>query len=326
MIVFVYPWLLLTLPLPFLLRALSPEHREQTLAVCVPWFSRLARLAGGSPSRRAIPSQRSLLRTIAVAAVWSLVVLALMRPQWVGPPLHLIVPTRDMMLIVDLSGSMETEDFTAQDGSKVSRLTAVKDVVGDFLLRRQGDRVGLIVFGNAPFIQVPFTQDLDAARLLLEQTEPRMAGPKTALGDSIGLAIRMFEESEVSERVIIALTDGNDTGSRIEPLKAASIAADEGITIHTVAVGDPTAAGEEKLDEATLRQMAEVTRGKFFRASDREELAGIYAELDRIEPQELETQSHRPRRDLYHYALAAAFLCSLLALTRMPARKEAARD
>ena len=152
---------------------------------------------------------------------------------------------------------MDAEDFTSRNGDKVNRLAAVKETVGEFLAKRDGDRVGLIVFGNAPFVQVPFTQDLDACRMLLEETAVRMAGPKTAFGDAIGLGITLFERSEVDDRVMIALTDGNDTGSKIPPTEAAKIARDNEIQIHVVGVGDPTATGEELLDEEALQAVAQ---------------------------------------------------------------------
>jgi Ca-activated chloride channel family protein len=194
----------------------------------------------------------------------------------------------------------------------VDRLAAVKEVLDDFLTRREGDRVGLIVFGNAAFTQVPFTQDLEAARILLEETRARMAGPRTAFGDAIGLAITLFEESEVEDRVVIALTDGNDTGSRVPPAEAARIAEDRGISIHVIGVGDPAAVGEEKLDEEALRTVATTTGGRYFHAADRDELQEIYAELDRIGTREVETATYRPRRDLFHWPLAVFLVLSLL--------------
>ena len=231
-------------------------------------------------------------------------VVAIARPQYLEPPVSRVVPTRDLMLLVDLSGSMETEDFTNANGDTVDRLSAVKEVLDGFLTRREGDRVGLIVFGNAAFTQVPFTQDLAASRILLEETRVRMAGPRTAFGDAIGLAITLFEQSEVEERVIIALTDGNDTGSRVPPSEAAKIARDNGITIHVIGVGDPAAVGEEKLDEGVLRGVASTTGGRYFHAADRDQLQEIYTELDRIDTREVETATYRPRIDLFHWPLA----------------------
>jgi Ca-activated chloride channel family protein len=173
----------------------------------------MAQVLGQQPSAGAVVIQAKTMELLYLWLLWTILVVAIARPQYLEPPVSQVVPTRDLMLLVDLSGSMEAEDFTNQQGKQVDRLTAVKEVLDEFLTRREGDRVGLIVFGNAAFTQVPFTQDLNATRILLEETTVRMAGPRTALGDAIGLAITLFEQSEVEERVIVALTDGNDTRS-----------------------------------------------------------------------------------------------------------------
>jgi Ca-activated chloride channel family protein len=169
----------------------------------------------------------------------------------------------------------------------------------------------MVVFGSAPFVQVPFTQDLEVVRELVRETAPRMAGPKTSLGDALGLGITLFESSTVEERVMIALTDGNDTGSRVPPTEAARIAKDNGITLHTIAFGDPASVGEETFDEATLKTMAQITGGRYFYAADREKLEGIYAEIDRIETRKVDTISFRPRLDLFHMPLALALIFSM---------------
>jgi Ca-activated chloride channel family protein len=185
--------------------------------------------------------------------------------------------------------------------------------MGEFLARRQGDRVGLVVFGTAPFLQVPFTTDLNLCRQLLDETAVRMAGPRTALGDAIGLGIKLFEGSEAPTKTLIALTDGNDTSSAIPPAEAAQVARDRGITIHTVAIGDPTTVGEEALDEQALQAVAQITHGDSFLAINREQLAGVYQRLDQIETRDVKTISHRPRRDLFFWPLAAALLLTLAA-------------
>lgn len=308
---FTYPWLFFALSLPLFIHWAVKPYSEKRLAVRSPWFGRLVRFSGHQPGDGAVVQHRTLKETIVGIAVWGLLVFALTRPQYIEPPIHKTVPTRDLLLLMDLSGSMETEDFTNAAGERVTRLAAVKEVLDDFLSRREGDRVGLIVFGNAAFVQVPFTQDLDASRMLLEQLFPRMAGPKTALGDAIGLGITLFERSDVKQRVIIALTDGNDTGSQVPPAQAARIAADKDIVIHTIAVGDPTAVGEEKLDEEALKDLSQTTGGQYFYAGDRDALEGIYKALDLLEVRQVETISYRPRLDLFHWPLAAAFLLSL---------------
>jgi Ca-activated chloride channel family protein len=306
-----HPWLLLLILLPVVLRRLLPAFRESRRAVRVPWFQRTADLLGKKPTSGAVIVEPRPMQRLMQALAWCLLILALAGPNYLEPPINRVTPTRDLLLLVDLSGSMETEDFTNLQGETVDRLAAVKEVLDDFLTRREGDRVGLIVFGNAAFVQVPFTQDLAACRILLDETAVRMAGPRTAFGDSIGLGITLFERSELQDRVIIALTDGNDTGSKVPPAEAARIARDEGITIHVVGVGDPTATGEQKLDEEALEDVASITRGHYFHAADRGELAAIYGELDKLDTREVETQSYRPRLALFHWPLGAFLLMGL---------------
>ncbi|HET6564448.1 MAG TPA: VWA domain-containing protein, partial [Xanthomonadales bacterium] len=164
---------------------------------------------------------------------------------------------------------------------------------------------------SAAFVQAPFTEDLEVCRQLLDEAQVRMAGPQTAFGDALGLAINTFERSTVEDRVLIALTDGNDTSSQVPPEKAAQIAADKGIVIHTVAVGDPKAVGEDALDEATLKSVASNTGGLYSHANNREQLEAIYDQLDQLEQQKVQTVSHRPRRDVFWWPLAVALLLSM---------------
>lgn len=307
-----HPWLPALIMLPLILRLLLPPYSEPKQAIRTPWFDHFASLFGIEPGVGATVARTSPPRLIFQLLLWALVVLALARPQFIEEPIRRVVPTRDLLLLVDLSGSMEATDFTNAAGEKVDRLTAVKEVLDEFLTRREGDRVGLIVFGNAAFVQVPFTQDLDACRMLLEETAVRMAGPKTAFGDAIGLGITLFERSEVDDRVMIALTDGNDTGSKIPPTEAAKIARDNEILIHVVGVGDPTATGEELLDEEALQAVADTTRGRYFFAQDRDQLEEIYDELDRIDTRDVEAETYRPRLDLFHWPLAVFLVVSLV--------------
>ena len=224
MITLSYPWLVIIVLVPLLLRWLLPAHRESRAAVLVPFLPRLASLTSQTPTPGAVVLQRSRLQGVFLVVAWLCTVIALARPQWVEQPIIKTVPRRDMLLAVDLSGSMATEDFSDDQGRQVDRLTAVKQVLDEFLSRRQGDRVGLIVFGSAAFVQAPFTEDLQVCRALLKEAQVRMAGPRTKLGDAVGLAITVFERSDVKERVLIVLTDGNDTGSQVPPDKAAAIA------------------------------------------------------------------------------------------------------
>lgn len=308
MLTFLYPWMFALVVLPLLVRWLVPPRIESISAVRVPFFSRLeaAGVKGGS--------DRSKQRSLTVATiVWVLVLIALARPQWLEKPIERTLPTRDLLLLVDLSGSMDQKDFKDPAGQPIDRLEAVKSVLDEFLLKRQGDRVGLVVFGSAPFLQVPFTTDLELCRQLLDETAVGMAGPRTALGDAIGLGIQLFDKSDAPAKTMIALTDGNDTASSVPPGEAARVARDREITIHTIAIGDPETVGEEKIDQEALREVAATTEsGQFFLALDRKELAGIYDRLDEIETRDVKTVSHRPRRDLYFWPLGLALLLSLL--------------
>jgi len=311
MYTFSHQWFFLLIILPLILRIVLPAYSETRKAIRVPWFQRVSNLLGTKPAEGAVIPEKNVSLRIFHFLLWILIVLAMTGPQYLEPPVSRIIPTRDLMLLVDLSGSMDTLDFTNSRGDKVDRLSAVKEVIDDFLTRREGDRVGLIVFGNAPFVQVPFTQDLEACRLLLEETAVRMAGPRTAFGDAIGLGITLFEESEVKNRLLIALTDGNDTGSKVPPKEAAKIASDNGIKIYVIGVGDPSATGEEELDEEALLAVASETGGRYFHAEDRKQLQEIYEELDRIETREVETESYRPRRDLFYWPLGLFLVLTL---------------
>lgn len=307
MLTFAHAWIFWLTLLPVAVWFLLPPRQRGRSALRVPFLSRLQ---DSHPNSGAV--QRRVAGSLLLLAVgWILVVAALARPQWLEPPITRTIPTRDLLMIVDLSASMEQEDFTSLDGEFVDRLTAVKEVMGDFLTQREGDRVGLVVFGNSPFLQVPFTTDLELCRQLLDQSDVGMAGPRTALGDAIGLGIGLFDDSTAPAKTIIALTDGNDTGSSVPPVEASRIARDRDITIHTIAVGDPTTVGEEAIDQQALKEVAENTNGEFFLALNRAELTDIYDSLDKIETREVKTVSHRPRRDLFFWPLGLALLVSL---------------
>ena len=303
MITISYPWLLLLLPLPWLL-LLVPTKPIAQAAVRVPFGRRIRRALQGSGPRSSTKLPRR--RHFVLGMSWLLLLCALVRPQWLEPPETRNLPMRDLLLLVDLSGSMRQQDFTSQTGLRIDRLTAVKQVLGDFLERRDGDRVGLVVFGDAAYLQAPFSADLELSRQLLEETAIGMAGPRTAFGDAIGLGISLFDSSDAPTKTMIALTDGNDTASQVPPPEAARVARERGLRVHTVAIGDPTTLGEEKLDEVILRDVAQITGGSYFFAADRAELAGIYAELDRIETRQVSVISHRVRRELYYWPLLAA--------------------
>lgn len=303
-----HPWLLAMLPLPLLVWWLLPAYREETASVRLPFFDEITRAAGVSPTQGSVVPRTNWAQKLLAPVCWALIVLALARLQYVEPPLEKTEPKRDLMLSLDLSQSMDTRDFRDTTGQVVPRVEAVRKVVADFVARRPGDRIGLIAFGDAPYPLVPFTLDHRTVQAMLADTLPGMAGPRTALGDSIGLAIKMFADSPAPDKVLVVLTDGNDTASKMPPDKAAGIAKQNKITVHAVGIGDPNATGEGKLDQSALQKIAQATGGRYFFGEDQNQLAGIYATLDSITPANQKTLSWRPRIELFHYPLGAALI------------------
>jgi Ca-activated chloride channel homolog len=322
MLEFTQPWAFILLLAPALIHWLAPPHWESRDSLQVPYFQRLVDLSGETPRAGASIRRRLLIQALASLFGWCLLVTALARPEWVGEPVKLEKTARDLMLALDLSGSMDATDFRGASGEEVNRLVAAKGVLREFIAGREGDRLGLIVFGNAAYIQAPFTDDHQALLELLDASIVNMAGPSTALGDSIGLAIAHFRQSKTENRVLIVLTDGNDTGSKVPPLDAAEVAKVEGVTIYTVAVGDPATVGEEALDMETLKAVAEVTGGSSYAATDREALIETYKRIDALEPASYDSLSYRPRSAMFHVPLA---VFALLYVLTMPLFALAAR-
>lgn len=303
-----YLWSLALLPLPLLIYWLLPPYKEEQDSLRLSFFSYISSAMGIVPQPGAVIIEPNWLQRILAPICWGLIVLALARPQRVEPPIQKIQPGRDVMLALDISQSMETPDFRSADGEHLRRVDAVKHVVTDFIQRRTNDRIGLIVFGQAAFPVTPFTLDHEACIKILGQTDAGMAGPQTMIGDAIGLAIKQFDSSDAKQRVLILLTDGNDTGSRMPPRKAAEIASQRGITIHVVGIGDPHATGEDKVDYAALDGIAKATGGQLFHGENRTELEKAYATLDAITPQNFKTLSYQPKSELFMLPLGAAVL------------------
>lgn len=307
---FDYPWPLLLLPLPWLAWRYLPDYREARSAVRVPFFTGMSRAVGEKPA--ASGSQGNRRQLMLNLLVWGLLVLAIARPVWIEKPIERQQPVRDLMLAIDISQSMQTEDFTDASGQKIDRLTAVKQVVQGFIQRRKDDRLGLILFGSGAYPQAPLTLDHASLALLLDDSGIGMAGPNTAIGDAIGLSLKLLDAAHEQEKVLILLTDGNDTSSAITPEHAASMAAAKGVVIHTIGIGDPSASGEAKVNLSALQQIAETTGGRYLRAENRDTLDQVYATLDQLTPHQVKTLSHQPKRDLFWLPLAAAL--SLFAL------------
>ncbi|WP_045387275.1 VWA domain-containing protein [Falsirhodobacter sp. alg1] len=306
MLEFDAPLAFLALPLPLLVLWLLPARRETVQAVRLPFFDRIS--DGLHRGEGAVVPTRRWGQIIVVALLWVLAVSVIARPVVLGDPVTRTEAARDIMLAVDISGSMSTADFMGPDQVRTSRMDGVKQVLDGFIEARQDDRIGLIVFGSAAYVLVPFTRDTEAARGLLETLQPGMAGQNTALGDAMGLAIQSFSASDIEERVMILLSDGSDTSSQMAPSKAANIAAQNGVTVHTVAVGDPEAESDQnRVDTATLQEIADAAGGTFNRAEDAEGLGAIYDRIDTMHPVEGKAISWRPRLPVGHW-LAGAFV------------------
>ncbi|AKM31585.1 hypothetical protein AB870_17880 [Pandoraea faecigallinarum] len=309
---FEYPWAFVLLPLPVFMWWWLPPYREESPSVRLPFFGEVAEAAGLRPAAGAVVPRRNWLQHVLAPAAWVLIVTALARPQLLEAPIEKLQPSRDILLALDLSQSMDTPDFPDPSGKRIARVQAVKRVVSDFVTQRPDDRIGLVVFGDAAYPLAPFTQDHDLVHTLLDEMLPGMAGNSTALGDAIGLGVRMFEHSDASGKVMIVLTDGNDTASRMPPERAAEVAHGQSVIVHTVGIGDPAAQGEARVDLALLQHMARITGGQYFFGADQSALAGIYDTLDRIMPHDRKTLSWRPQRELFMWPLGAALIIVLL--------------
>ena len=314
---FAWPWLLLALPLPLLSLQLLPRvAAEPAAALRVPFLPLLG--ASGLLYGAARPARwRRVLALIA----WTALVVAAARPQLLGDALQLPVTGRSLMLAVDISGSMINEDMRLQD-RQVARVTAVKALASDFLRRRSGDRVGLILFGREAYLQAPLTLDRQTVATLLGEAQVGLAGKETAIGDAIGLAVKRLRDQPEQNRVLLLLTDGANTAGAVDPLKAADLAAQERVRIYTIGIGGEsrllqTPFGVRRLpggdlDEGVLRNIAEKTNGRYFRARDTAELAQVYETLDAIEPASEDKLIFRPADEIYVWPLALALLLSVL--------------
>ena len=319
-----WPWILLALPLPFIVRAMLPEARRlQEAGLRVPSIAGFAMLTDRSKSEQLL----NWRFWVAIVA-WILLVIAVARPERIGDELDVPVSGRNLMLAVDLSGSMDQKDFELGNRT-VDRLTATKAVAADFISRREGDRIGLILFGERAYLQVPLTLDRETVKILLMEAFIGLAGEKTAIGDAITLAVKRIhdQETDAGEQVLVLLTDGANTAGEIDPMKAAELAAQVGLRVYTIGIGaeqlevasiiggrrrvNPSA----DLDEETLTGIANLTGGRYFRATDTATLQDIYRLVDELEPVEEPEAGFRPVKSLFYLPLSGAFaLAALLGL------------
>lgn len=323
MIHFEWAWLFSILPLPLLVRYFfTASISLEQAALKVPFLDDFP-----SEETYIIAAEKPWRLWLATAA-WILLVTASARPQWLGEPVEQAISGRDLMLAVDLSESMTTQDFELQS-QMVDRLTAIKSIAVDFINRRVGDRLGLVLFGTQAYLQTPLTFDRKTVATLLDESAIGLAGESTAIGDAIGLAVKRLQKQQANSRVLILLTDGANTAGEVSPLKAAELAATHKLKIYTIGVGADEVVvrsffgarrvnPSQDLDEKTLTEIAEKTGGRYFRARNTEELNKIYQLLDQLEPVEKDKQYFRPRTELYFYPLALALvLVTLIGLQRV---------
>jgi len=323
MIHFEWPWLLAALPLPLLVRWLFPASLPvEQAALKVPFLDDFS-----DGETRAVSREQQWPLLLAAMA-WFLLVIACTRPQWLGEPIEQAVSGRDLMMAVDLSGSMQETDFMLNK-EPVDRLTATKWVASDFINRRVGDRIGLILFGTQAYLQAPLTFDRKTVITLLNESAIGLAGENTAIGDAIGLAVKRLKNQAVNSRVLILLTDGANTAGEVSPLKAAELAAANQLKIYTIGIGADemivrSIFGNRKvnpsadLDEKALIKIAESTGGRYFRARNADELNNIYMLLDKLEPVEKAKQYFRPQTELFYWPLALALcLAGFIGLSRV---------
>jgi Ca-activated chloride channel family protein len=323
MIHFAWPWLLLALALPLLFRWLLPsETPVEQAALKVPFLDDF----DGQDTTTV--SQQQQWPLILASIAWILLVLACCRPQWLGEPIEQAISGRDLMLAVDVSGSMREEDFIVANKA-VDRLSATKQVAMAFIDRRVGDRLGLILFGTTAYVQTPLTFDHKTVATLLGEAFIGITDdkPATSIGDAIGLAVKRMQQQQADSQVLILLTDGANTAGEVMPLQAADLAASHNLRIYTIGIGADEMMvrsffGNRKvnpssdLDEKTLTAIAKKTGGQYFRARNTEELEEIYHILDQLEPIEKDQQYFRPMTELYPWPLALALLLSAIIVIR----------
>lgn len=311
-----YLWIFFLLPLPLIVYALFPSLRIKSASLFFPGFSNAVKYTHQKPKKSAFIKRRNFLVWLGLFVCWACLLAALSSPQIVGEPEMKVKTSRNFLIAADISFSMAQRDWTI-NGKQSRRWDAVKNLMHDFIKKREGDRMGLIFFGSSSYIQAPFTPDLTVVDQMLEEADVGMAGQMTHIGKAITKGVGMFKKDTIKTKVMLLLTDGVDAGTDILPLDAADLAQKDTVKIYTIGIGDPGGAGTD-LDEKTLQDIAELTDGQYFRAKDEKRLAQIYTELDKLEPIEYEEEQNKPVTLLYMYPLGVAvglLLFMMLVLT-----------
>ncbi|MGB0899690.1 MAG: VWA domain-containing protein [Psychrobium sp.] len=311
MLSFSLPWIFLALPVPLLVYFIvKPKPQPQLSAL------KIVNNQGFPVANESVAS-RSSFKLFASSIIWLLLIISSAQPMWIGEPITQPTQARELILAVDLSASMQEDDMKL-NGRYVDRLTMVKSVLRDFIAKRQGDRIGLILFADNAYVQAPLTFDLTTVQTLLDESFLGLVGQRTAIGEAIGLAVKRFDNKEDSNRVLVLLTDGENTAGTITPEQALELAIAKDITIYTIGVGSDNNRQfgffnrSSGVDEASLTNIALATNGKFFKATDSDELEEIYQQLDALEKIEANEETMRPQIALFFWPLAIAMVLVVL--------------
>ncbi|WP_371186104.1 VWA domain-containing protein [Thalassotalea maritima] len=311
MIEFAWPLAALLLPLPLIAYWLLPPASSEHAALKMPVLLPNMRAKSVATNDKKAPLWLTAL-------IWALLVLATMRPQWLGDPVALPTESREMIIAVDLSGSMQIEDMQYQ-GQTINRLNMVKALLSDFIERRKGDRLGLLLFADDAYMQAPMTFDTQTIKQMLNESVIGLVGQKTAIGDAIALSVKRFINKDDSNRVLVLLTDGQNTSGKLTPDQALELAVAKDVTVYSIGIGadvmfERSLFGTRKvnpsrdLDEDTLSKIANQTGGRYFRAKDGESMAQIYQLLDQLEPVAQDAEQLRPLTALFFWPLGFALL------------------
>jgi len=321
---FSYWWVFLLLPLPLLVRYFLSPKKQAFTQVWIP-------LAQGLQQQKTV-TKNSFLSTVVPWILWVLLLATIAKPVWFGEPIRIQQQSRDMILSLDLSGSMQEEDMPLNN-QRVDRLTLVKSIVKDFVKERQGDRLGLILFADHAYLQTPLTFDVDTVSTMVDETEIGLVGNRTAIGESIAMAIKRFVENKNEQRVLILLTDGANTSGTIKPIEAAKQAAKNNIKIYTIGIGadsmikrgffgDQRVNPSADLDEDALTEIATLTNGQYFRARNQDDLQKIYDTINKLQPVDSAFLEFRPEKNLFYWPLSVAIIILLIVVISLKLRGE----
>jgi len=321
---FSYWWAFLLLPLPLVARYFLSPKKQSFTQLWIP-------LADGLQQQNTI-KKNPFISFVVPWLIWTLLLAAVAKPIWFGEPIRIQQQSRDMILSLDLSGSMQEIDMPL-NGKTVNRLTLVKSIVKDFVQERKGDRLGLILFADHAYLQTPLTFDVDTVATMVDETEIGLVGKSTAIGESIAMAIKRFVENKNEQRVLILLTDGANTAGTIKPIAAAKQAAKNNIKIYTIGIGADMMVkrgffGNQRvnpsadLDESSLKKIASLTNGQYFRARNQDDLQKIYDTINQLQPVDSDLLEFRPEKNLFYWPLSIAIVILLLVIISLKIRGE----